>query len=167
MVLLFNADGKFLQRLDAPAAQLIPGQQWDLRDVTLSRTNQTPQIAPAARFPTDLTPDKIEEQYTKPDAVSFWSMPNLIETIRRTGLTVTRLELQYFSLLSEPLLFMGLALLSVAFALRHQRSGGAIRLIVIGKVINFVSPAGESLRSYPLRRLQRECGCAVGIPCSV
>lgn len=138
MVLLFNSDGKFLQRLDSPRAQLIPGKLWDLRDVTLSRANQLPQEAPAARFPTDLTPDKIEEQYTKPDAVSFWSLPNLIETIKRTGLTVTRLELHYFSLLSEPLLFMGLALLAVAFALRHQRAGGTIRLIIIGLSVGFI-----------------------------
>ncbi len=137
MVLLFNSDGKFLQRLDAPAARLVPGQEWDLRDVTLSRTSAAPQNAPAARFPTDLTPNKIEEQYTKPDAVSFWSLPHLIHTIKRTGLTVTRLELHYFSLLSEPLLFMGLALLAVAFALRHQRAGGTISLIIAGLSIGF------------------------------
>nr|HRJ13255.1 LptF/LptG family permease [Alphaproteobacteria bacterium] len=80
----------------------------------------------------------IEEQYTRPDAVSFWALPNLIHTIQRTGLTVTRLQLHYFSLLSEPLLFMGLALLSVAFALRHSRSGGTIRLIIIGLSVGFI-----------------------------
>lgn len=138
MVLLFNSDGKFLQRLDAPSAHLVPGEQWDLQNVTLSRANEASQNAPTARFPTDLTPNKIEEQYTKPDAVSFWALPEQIETIRRTGLTVTRLELHYFSLLSEPLLFMGLALLAVAFALRHQRAGGAIRLIIVGLSVGFI-----------------------------
>lgn len=138
MVLLFNSDGKFLQRLDAPMAQLVPGEEWNLRNVTASRASRQPEQAPAARFPTDLTPNKIEEQYTKPDAISFWSMPDLIDAIKRTGLAVTRLELQYFSLLSEPLLFMGLALLAVAFALRHQRAGGTIRLIIIGLSIGFV-----------------------------
>jgi lipopolysaccharide export system permease protein len=138
IVLLFASDGQFLQRLDAPAARLMPGQEWQLTNVTLSKTNQIPQIAPSATFATHLTPDKIEEQYTKPDAVSFWSLPHLIETIKRTGLAVTRLQLHYFSLLSEPLLFMGLALLAVAFALKHQRTGGAIRLIIVGLSVGFL-----------------------------
>lgn len=132
MMLLFNAKGQFLMRVDAPSAKLIPGEKWSIENAISTRANALPTPSATAVLPTQLTPAKIEEQYAKPDAVSFWKMPELIHTIQKTGLASTKLELHYFSLLSEPLLFMGLALLSVAFALRQQRGGGAVRLILIG-----------------------------------
>lgn len=137
MILMFDKQGKFLRRVDAPTAKLIPGQKWDMQNATLAQTNSPPGTMENYALSTHLTPTKIEEQYTKPDAVSFWSLPDTIDTIQRTGLTVTGLQLHFYSLLSEPLLFMGLALLSVAFALRHQRAGGVIPLIITGLSVGF------------------------------
>ena len=137
MVLLFNPQGQFVRRMDAPSAQLIPGQQWDIQHAVTTQTNGPPSTANDVVLPTHLTPTRIEEEYAQPDAVSFWTLPDLIATIKHTGLAVTRLELYYYSLLSEPLLFMGIALLGVAFALRQQRAGGAVRLIMIGLGVGF------------------------------
>jgi lipopolysaccharide export system permease protein len=137
MVLRFDNAGRFLDRLDAPSGRLIPGTEWQFDTPTLSASQAAPRMMESANLATQLTPSKIEEQYTKPDAVSFWALPDLISAIARTGLTTTRLELHYYSLLSEPLLFMGIALLAVAFALRHQRGGGAVRLILVGLVTGF------------------------------
>lgn len=137
MILLFNSSGQFLMRVDAPTAKLVPGQRWEVQNATAAKANTTPHFAANALLQTHLTPTKIEEEYTKPDAVSFWSFPKLIATIRRTGLAVTQLELYYDSLLAEPLLFMGIALLAVTFALRQQRAGGVMQLILIGLGVGF------------------------------
>ncbi len=137
MVLLFSPDGSFLRRIDAPTGHLVTGRKWDFQNATLAQSDAMPQHQDNVTLFTHLTPVKIEEQYAKPDAVSFWALPKLINTIHRTGLAVTALELHYASLLAEPLLFMGVALLSVAFALRHQRAGGAVRLIIIGLLVGF------------------------------
>jgi len=137
MVLLFNSQGQFLRRMDAPTAKLLPGQRWEIQNAVESTANAEPSHFDQTTLGTHLTPAKIEEQYTKPDAVSFWSFPELISRIRHTGLAVTGLELFYDSLLSEPLLFMGLALVGVAFALRHQRAGGVMRLITTGLGVGF------------------------------
>ena len=137
MLLSFSPDGKFVRRIDAPTARLAPGQQWEIQNAVTSAANVQPIRADNVAVSTHLTPSKIEEEYAQPDAVSFWAMPRLIARVHRTGLAVTRLELNYYSLLSEPLLFMGVALLSVAFALRHTRSGGVIRLIITGLGVGF------------------------------
>jgi lipopolysaccharide export system permease protein len=137
MMLLFSPTGQFLMRVDAPMAKLQPGKQWDIENAVSTRPNGQPNYSPVAVLPTQLTPTKIEEQYAQPDAVSFWKLPSLIRTIRHTGLAATKLELHYYSLLAEPLLFMGVALLSVAFALRQQRGGGAMPLIISGLGIGF------------------------------
>jgi len=137
MVLLFDTKGRFLRRIDAPTGKLVTGQKWDFQNAVLAESNAQPEHQDNITLTTHLTPIKIEEQYTKPDAVSFWALPKMINTIRRTGLAVTALELYYSSLLAEPLLFMGVALLSVAFALRHQRAGGVVRLIITGLGVGF------------------------------
>jgi len=137
MVLMFNHDGTFLRRIDSPTGKLIPGQRWEIQNATLAQENTQPQHLDNFSLATHLTPGKIEEQYARPDAVSFWAMPKLIATIKHTGLAVTALELYYNSLLAEPLLFMGVVLLAVAFALRHQRAGGIMRLIIIGLGVGF------------------------------
>jgi lipopolysaccharide export system permease protein len=137
MLLLFSAKGQFLMRVDAPMAKLIPGKSWDIQNAVSTRASGLPNFSPNAVLPTHLTPSKIEEQFAAPDAVSFWKLPRLIRTIRHTGLAATKLELHYYSLLAEPLLFMGIALLSVAFALRNQRGGGVMQLILSGLGVGF------------------------------
>jgi lipopolysaccharide export system permease protein len=137
MVLVFNASDVFSQRIDADAALLKSGN-WLLRDVVINSPGQPSQHLQAASLPTTLTPQDIEDSFSSPQAMGFWSLPSYIRTLDSTGFDSTRLRIHFQSLLSQPLLYAAMILLAATVALRPQRQGQSFMFIVGGILIGFV-----------------------------
>ncbi len=137
MILYFDTKGGFLKRIDASNAHLISGKVWDIYNAVGSIVDQ-PNTEPAhLMLPTKLTPKRIEERFVSTETISFWDLPHFIKRIEKTGLSVKRLQLEYQSLIAEPLLFMSLVVLAAGFALRYQRTGAVMPLITLGLVTGF------------------------------
>jgi lipopolysaccharide export system permease protein len=140
IIFFFDNERRFTGRLDAPWAKLDHGR-WIVREGTLSRlaadgTSTQNRVADYS-IPTDLTPDEIEDSFSSPDSLSFWSMPRFIQTMEQTGFSATRLKLHYQSLLAQPLLFAGLVLVAAAASLGPLRRHGALKMIGIGVLAAF------------------------------
>jgi len=88
-------------------------------------------------FPTDLTPDRIENSFASPDTLSFWALPGFIAVLEQAGFSAVRHRLHFQSLLSLPLLAAAMALLAAGFSMRSTRRGGVAQMIAAGVASGF------------------------------
>ena len=88
-------------------------------------------------FPTELTPDRIENSFASPDTLSVWALPGFITVLEAAGFSAVRHRLHFQSLLSLPLLAAAMALLAAAFSMRSSRRGGVAQMIGAGVAAGF------------------------------
>lgn len=126
-------------RMDADSARLIPGA-WELTNAYIHEAGQIANHAPLPllRLPTDLTQERIEDSFASPNSLSFWQLPGFIRTLKAAGLSTTRHELYFQSLLAKPLLLAAMVLLAAVFGLRRTRQGGVFSTIVSGVVLGLL-----------------------------
>jgi lipopolysaccharide export system permease protein len=133
MILAYDRDGHFAERVDAGQAELKEGY-WKLRDAWVSRLGQEPEKFDSYLVSTYLTPDKVQEALGTVFSISFWDLPNLIEVAEKAKLSTERLRVQYQALLVRPLLCVAMVLLAATVSLRSFRSGGIQTMVTAGMV---------------------------------
>jgi lipopolysaccharide export system permease protein len=133
---LFDADGRFKERLDASKASLLDGF-WRLENVTLVRPGEEPVKYGSFLLSTYLTPERVSDSLGKAIAISFWELPGLIEVAEKAKLSSAALRLQYELLLSRPFLCMAMVLLAATVSLKSFRSGGIQTMVVTGMIGGF------------------------------
>ncbi len=136
VIFLFGARDKFLGRIDARSARLVEGA-WQLRDAWVSNLDGHPVHRDAYRFPTTLTPSRIQESFAPPDTLSFWALPGFISTAQLAGFRATRYQLYFDSLLALPAMFAAMVFMAASFSLRLARLGGLGRVIVQSALAGF------------------------------
>lgn len=137
IVFNFDVDNRFLERMDAPYATLQSGN-WVLYNATINIPGFPAKQSKNASISTTLTPQDIEESFSSPRAMGFWSMPSFIDTLEATGFDSTRVRIHFQALLAQPLLYVAMILLAACVALRQQRQGQTLIFIVIGVVTGFI-----------------------------
>lgn len=136
MILSYDSEGHFAERIDAATAELKDGY-WQLYDAWVA-----PLGAPAEKFgtylvSTHLTPDRVQDALGTVISVSFWDLPRLIEVTEKAKLSSERLRLQFHTLLSRPLLCLAMVLLAATVSLRSFRSGGIRTMVMTGLLGGF------------------------------
>lgn len=137
MILYFTDDNQFIQRVDAKNAELSQ-KNWVLSDVLIHKNIQEPQKLAQFKLPTKLTTQDIEESFSSPQSMSFWALPNYINTLEKTGFDAARLKIHYQNLLSQPLLFAAMILLAAIVSMRPPRAGGTLMMVMIGIFSGFI-----------------------------
>ena len=90
------------------------------------------------QYPTSLDINKIEENFTDLEAISFWDLPRIINFYEKSGFAVERQQIRLWSLIISPLFLVSMVLMAAVFALRpNNRRGGVMYLIVGGIVTGF------------------------------
>ena len=134
---VFQNDGTFRRRIDADSAHYVD-RAWLFRGATVTEAGKRPERVDEARLATDLGPREVREAFANPETVSFWSLPGLIEIARTTGLPSHQFELQYQTLLAQPLFLLAMVLVAATVSLRFSRSREIGRVIVTGVAIGFM-----------------------------
>jgi lipopolysaccharide export system permease protein len=137
LALTFDANGKFLERIEAKSAILLSGQ-WLLRDARLYPVGQPPAEQENYSLKTHLTPAQVGETFSTPETVPFWQLPKYIEMAGNAGLTAAGYRLQYQKLLSRPFMLAAMVLLAAAFSLRFFRFGGVQKMVLGGVTAGFL-----------------------------
>lgn len=137
MVLFFDQNDVFAERMDAPSAQLKSGN-WLLKEAVLNIPGHSFRKSEQAMIPTNLTVTDIEESFSAPETMGFWNLPSYIGTLEGTGFDSTRLRIHFQSLLALPLLFASMVFLAACVAMRQSRQGGGFSFVLIGVVAGFV-----------------------------
>ncbi|MGB0749511.1 MAG: LptF/LptG family permease [Magnetospiraceae bacterium] len=127
----FNMANEFTRRIEATHATLAEGF-WILSDAIVYVPEEDPQTMATLKEPTDLTPDRIQDSFAPPESLSFWSLPDFIDTLDEAGFSATRHRLHFHSLLATPLLLVAMVLIAAAFTLRSNQRRGGTALIIAG-----------------------------------
>jgi lipopolysaccharide export system permease protein len=133
----FDNKGKFLERIEAQTARLLPGT-WVLQQVKVFSIENEPQEYDTYHVSTNLTSEQVRGRLASADSLSFWNLPDAIEATERAGLRPERYQLQYQSLLARPLLLVAMVVIAAMVSLRLFRFGGVGKMIVGGVVAGFL-----------------------------
>ncbi len=131
-----SADDRPLARIEAPEARLMRGR-WILTDAVVFGEDRRASAPATIEFPTELTPERIEESFASPDTLGFWSLPGFIAVLESAGFSAVRHRLHFQSLLSLPMLSAAMALLAAGFSMRPSRRGGVAQMIGGGVAAGF------------------------------
>jgi lipopolysaccharide export system permease protein len=134
---VYEPDGRFEERVYAERATLLPGV-WKLQNAEISAPGEEAREVGTYLLATDLSPDRLSENFLTPDSVPFWSLPRLREESEQAGLDSTGFKLQYQLLLARPLLLVAMVLIAAAFSLRIFRFGGIAQMVSGGIIAGFV-----------------------------
>ncbi|HLH12448.1 MAG TPA: LPS export ABC transporter permease LptG [Methylovirgula sp.] len=134
---VYEPDGRFEERVEAKHAVLLPGV-WELENAEISTPGEEARQVNTYMLATDLSPDRLGENFLTPDSVPFWSLPRLREESDTAGLDSTGFRLQYQTLLARPLLLVAMVLIAAAFSLRFFRFGGIGQMVGGGLGAGFV-----------------------------
>ena len=126
-----SADDRPLARIEAASALLQPGR-WRFEGAMVFGAERVASAPQNLDFPTELTPERIENSFATPDTLSLWALPEFIKILEDAGFSAIRHRLHCQSLLALPLLAIAMALLAAGFSMRSARRGGVARMIAGG-----------------------------------
>jgi lipopolysaccharide export system permease protein len=136
-IIELNEKTQPIRRISAFAGILKEGY-FDLRDVKIYVAGKPIISQNNLSYKTVLDINKIEENFTDPEAISLWELPRIINFYEKSGFAVERLKTRFWSLIISPLFLTSMILLAAVFALRpNNRRGGVMYLIVGGIVTGF------------------------------
>jgi lipopolysaccharide export system permease protein len=131
-----SAEDRPLARIEAISALLQPGR-WRFDGATVFGADRVAGAPQSLDFPTELTPERIENSFASPDTLSLWALPEFITVLENAGFSAIRHRLHFQSLLALPLLAIAMALLAAGFSMRSARRGGVARMIAGGVSAGF------------------------------
>ena len=138
IVYMYEGRDRFALRVDAETAVLGEGF-WHLKKAWVQAPEQQATYHDEYFLDTDLTFNKIQDSFSRPEVMSFWELPAFINTLEEAGFSATRHKLYLHSLLSSPVLMCAMILIAAIFTLRKQtRKGGSFLIITSGILAGFV-----------------------------
>lgn len=137
IVFLYEGKDRFIRRLDAASAQLEDGF-WHLKKTWMYEPETPPKYEEDFWLETDLTMNKIHDNFAPPETMSFWDLPEFIRTLETAGFSAVRHRLYWHTLLATPLLMCAMILIAATFTLRQTRRGGTTFVIAGGVLTGFL-----------------------------
>lgn len=133
----FTPSGEFRDRIEAREATLEAGR-WRLQGARLYTLDNPPEDHETFLLPTNLTPAQVRNSFSTPESVSFWQLPQYIQSSQASGLATAGYRLQYQKLLSRPFLLAAMVMLAGAVSLRFFRFGGVQKMVLSGVGAGFL-----------------------------
>ncbi|MDH5189117.1 MAG: LPS export ABC transporter permease LptG, partial [Rhodospirillaceae bacterium] len=136
-VYLYGEDNFFAKRIDAPSAILKDGF-WLIPQAWISEGEIPSYMVEGYELASDLTLEKIQDNFAPPETMSFWDLPEFIKTLDNAGFSAIRHRLHWHSLLATPLLLVAMVLIAATFTLRNARKGTTYFIIGSGAMTGFL-----------------------------
>lgn len=136
-VFVFDANGVFVERIEAKSA-VLRTDYWELLNAVVVSPASQPQQFASYQLSTYLSQAQIQESFSRPETVSFWDLPGFIELAERAGLPATAYHVQYQLLMSLPLLLCTMVVIAATVSLRQFRFGGIGRMVLFGLAAGFL-----------------------------
>ncbi|NQV46199.1 MAG: LPS export ABC transporter permease LptG [Rhodospirillaceae bacterium] len=136
-VFIYEGADNFVKRIDAGRADLEDGF-WHMHDVWVHTPDEASTNEVEFWLETDLTLTSIQDNFARPETMSFWDLPDFIATLKESGFSAVRHRLHWHSLLATPLLMCAMVLIAATFSLRQSRRGGTVYVIGGGVMTGFL-----------------------------
>jgi lipopolysaccharide export system permease protein len=136
-IFIYDRPDHFSRRISAEMAMLDNGV-FDVERAWVMEGGKPSVFMPNLRIPTQLTMDRIHDNFASPETLSFWQLPGFIRFFERAGFTANKHRLYLQSLLASPVLYCGMVLLAAIFSLSPNiRSGGLGQRVAAGVAAGF------------------------------
>lgn len=136
-IFLFNGVDRFNYRLYAHSGRLADGH-FELDDVWRMEIGKPAVHLPLLRLPTELTLERVQDNFSSPETMSFWQLPGFISFFEKAGFAANKHRMYLQSLLASPLLYCAMVLVAAMFSLKpNMRSGGLLTRIGGGVAAGF------------------------------
>ena len=136
-ILRFDADGKFIERMDATAV-VHRQDHWFVVSVRKTDNEGNTVNLDSEILPTNLTKDELFGISGKPDEVPFWDLLQTAERVEKSGTNGKPYRVHYHSLTALPAFFFAMVLVAASVCLRFVRFGQVGRMILGGILFGFV-----------------------------
>ncbi|MEP9376925.1 LPS export ABC transporter permease LptG [Aquabacter sp. CN5-332] len=140
----FDKHDRVIERVEAKSATLDYGY-WVLKDVRVLIPGFEQQKFDSYLIATNLNPAQIQDSLLSAETVSFWQLPEAIESAEQAGFGAARYRLQLQSLLARPFLLVAMVFIAAVVGLRIFRFGGVGQTILGGVVAGFLLYLGTKL----------------------
>ena len=129
---------RLIRRLAAARGRLEDGLI-ELEDVWVMQAGKASVHQESLRLPTELTLERVHDNFASPETMSFWELPGFIAFFEKAGFAATKHRMYFQSLLASPLLYCAMVLVAALFSLRpNMRAGGVMARIGAGVGAGFV-----------------------------
>lgn len=136
-IFLFDGPDHFAKRLYARTGRLADGV-FALNDVWHMEGGKGSEHQDSMRLPTELTLERVHDNFSSPETMSFWQLPAFISFFEKAGFAATKHRMYLQSLLASPLLYCAMVLVAAIFSLKpNMRSGGLLPRVGGGVAAGF------------------------------
>lgn len=137
-ILEMDKESQIIRRIEAFVAVLKQDKTFELKDVKIYIAGKPTEILASMNYKTNLTIERIKENFAEPEAISFWKLRDTIKFYESSGFSAKKHYMRYLSLIASPFLFCAMVLVAAIFSLRpNSRKGGVMLMIVGGISIGF------------------------------
>ncbi len=136
-VFTYDADGRFVERIEAKTAVLEPNA-WRLSEARIYSTKAPPSERSEYILKTSLTPEQVRESFATAESIPFWDLLLYIKIADNSGLSAASYRLQFHKLIARPFVLVSMVLLAAAVSLRFFRFGGVQKMILSGVTAGFL-----------------------------
>jgi lipopolysaccharide export system permease protein len=133
----FDTNNKFLERIEAREATLEDGY-WLFKGIRRFSLTAPPVEEDSFKLETSLTPAQVRNNFSTPETVSFWQLPDYIRSSESSGFATAGYRLQYHKLLAQPFLLAAMVMLAASVSLRFFRFGGVQKMVLSGVGAGFL-----------------------------
>ena len=136
-ILFFDNSDSFIKRVDSKVV-FLKDKYWDIKNPLINDVVEGAKQKDFINISTELTSQQIEESFSDPETIAFWSIAEYIEVMEETGFPATRIYMHFHKLFAQPFLFVALILLAASFSLRPARFGTTAYMIAFGITVGFM-----------------------------
>ena len=128
----YQENGNLLRRIDADNAKLLD-KKWVLSDAWIKEYEQA-MFHKKYSIKTNLTIDQIQENFSPPETISFWALPNFIAIAEEAGFASQRHKTKFFNLIVFPFFLIAMVLASAPFSINYIRTSKT-NILVFGGIL--------------------------------
>jgi lipopolysaccharide export system permease protein len=137
VVFMYSDADTFSGRINADTAKLEDGF-WRMNKARIYKPDYAPVYEKETWLATDLTLNKIQDNFAPPETMSFWALPSFISQLEKSGFSAVRHRLHWHTLLAAPFLMCAMVLIAATFTLRQSKRGTTTFVIGGGVLAGFL-----------------------------
>ena len=135
-ILFINDNNNLLERIDAKQGILVDNNLL-LTSVIINDNNQSKKYENFV-INTNLSISKLLNNYTNPEMISIWNLPELIQQLSESGLPVINYQIYYYKQLFKPIIMSTSVVLAACFFSLKQRDNSQARILIMGLATGFI-----------------------------
>ncbi|MCC8417054.1 MAG: LptF/LptG family permease [Rickettsia endosymbiont of Bryobia graminum] len=135
-LLILDNNNNFLKRIDAPMA-ILSNNNIDISHAKIYDGKSFLEVEQIVVL-TNLSINKLLDDFTNPEMISIWDLPDSIKQLVESGLPTLNYQIYYYKQLLKPIIMSVMVILASCFFSLKQRDNSQDRVLILGLFIGFI-----------------------------